>query len=492
MLHKKALLGDIHKVHNYEYPNESSRDSAILTNEDIGKIAWQKDNDSFWILKSAVPTTWVYFGGVSPDGPVTPGVLEVAVRTAGVVVTPTIVDNGNGSVTIGSGQYSLYTNNGFLGYPNTYTIAGGTFVLDNNVTSYIVANYNSGTPIVEVITSVPPPSQTDATLIPIFTLFRKDNDIHFFNWDNLALGLCEKINQRLRRTERFRIDNGLSLSESATRVINIDSGEMWASANLIELLARNSTDHETHFYYHSSGTWVRSDIVQYNNTQYDNGTNLVTLDNNKYAVNWIYRSADNDGAIYVLLGNGNYSLLEAQASVEPPKPEEIITQSQLVGRIIVEKDANTATLIDRVIDTKFGSSSVVNHNDLTGIQGGTTNEHYHLTLAEYTGTGTGVLVRQTAPVVRYSTRLVTSSASVTTSDYTVRVQPSTLDLTVTLPDVTTIAGQVFVIKKIGDSPKKVIIATVSSQTIDGSLTASIEIPYQSLMIQSNGSSWDII
>ena len=39
------------------------------------------------------------------------------------------------------------------------------------------------------------------------------------------------------------------------------------------------------------------------------------------------------------------------------------------------------------------------HNELAGLNGGTSNEYYHSTLAEYTGTGTGVFVRDTSPIL---------------------------------------------------------------------------------------------
>lgn len=52
----------------------------------------------------------------------------------------------------------------------------------------------------------------------------------------------------------------------------------------------------------------------------------------------------------------------------------------------------------------FGGSNLTdletrNHNDLQNMQGGTTNEKYHLTSAEYTGTGTGVFVRTQSPTI---------------------------------------------------------------------------------------------
>lgn len=307
------------------------------------------------------------------------------IRSAGVVVTPTFTDNGDGSVTVGTGQYSLYDNANFIGAPKTYTIAGGTFTLTDNSPNYIVATYNAGTPIVSVITAVPPANSTDSDLTPIFSCYRAGNDIHKFNWDNLALGLAEKINQRLRRTDRFHIDNGLSLSETGSRYVDITSGQVWAGANLISMNSINSNGSpNSHIYYHIGGIWTRGSATQYNNTQYDNGTGLVTLSNNKYAVNWIYRSVEETGALYMLLGNGDYSLIEAQASAEPPKPAEIATQGILVGRIIVQKNAATATEIDRVSSATFGTASVINHNDLSQIQGGTTDEHYHLTQAQHT------------------------------------------------------------------------------------------------------------
>jgi len=39
------------------------------------------------------------------------------------------------------------------------------------------------------------------------------------------------------------------------------------------------------------------------------------------------------------------------------------------------------------------------HNGQDGLQGGTTSEYYHLTSAEYTGTGTGNFVRATSPTL---------------------------------------------------------------------------------------------
>jgi hypothetical protein len=50
-------------------------------------------------------------------------------------------------------------------------------------------------------------------------------------------------------------------------------------------------------------------------------------------------------------------------------------------------------------NTHVNSPLVNVHNDLAGLNGGTTNQYYHSTLAEYTGTGSGVFVRATSPTL---------------------------------------------------------------------------------------------
>lgn len=47
----------------------------------------------------------------------------------------------------------------------------------------------------------------------------------------------------------------------------------------------------------------------------------------------------------------------------------------------------------------FTSPLAVRHNDIASLQGGTTAQYYHLTSAEYTGTGTGNFVRASSPVM---------------------------------------------------------------------------------------------
>lgn len=63
---------------------------------------------------------------------------------------------------------------------------------------------------------------------------------------------------------------------------------------------------------------------------------------------------------------------------------------------------------------QVGGGAGLTHNVLTGLQGGAGGNYYHLGLADYTGNGTGTLVRSTSPVL-VTPALGTPSSGVITS-----------------------------------------------------------------------------
>lgn len=65
-------------------------------------------------------------------------------------------------------------------------------------------------------------------------------------------------------------------------------------------------------------------------------------------------------------------------------------------------------------------------------------------------------------------------------------------ITITLPTAVGFSGKVFNIKKTDSSVNSVTIATTSSQTIDGALTAPLISQYQSLTLVSNGTNWSVL
>ena len=87
---------------------------------------------------------------------------------------------------------------------------------------------------------------------------------------------------------------------------------------------------------------------------------------------------------------GLYSTSSAQAAFT-------VLATDKMGMLVFGTSNNTTT-VNYVYNgtthySHFSTPLVTLHNNLSGLQGGTSNEYYHQTSAEYTGTGTGVFVR---------------------------------------------------------------------------------------------------
>lgn len=303
------------------------------------------------------------------------------VISSGAVVTPTYVDNGGGSITVNAVTANLFNNDTFIAPAKTYTLAPITATLTDLTTSYIVGDYNSGTPIIKVITDVN--LINESNVVPLLTIFRSGTYLHVLDWDSLGKGLTNKTHQSIVKTQRYRRESGLGLSEFGTRNVALTAGVVWVGANKASILNIDSTSASTSMFYFlrtGSSAWTTQTVTQYNNTDYFNGATTASLSNNRYAVNWIYRGVEQQRHLYTVLGEGDYTLAQAQASQPPSSlPANITSHAVLVGRIIVLKGASTATQIDSAFATVFTQSAASIHNDLSGLQGGTASEYFHNT-----------------------------------------------------------------------------------------------------------------
>lgn len=61
--------GGIHVIHAYEYANAAARTGATgFVSDDLGKVAWQQDDDTFWVLTAVTPTWSELTGGGGGGG----------------------------------------------------------------------------------------------------------------------------------------------------------------------------------------------------------------------------------------------------------------------------------------------------------------------------------------------------------------------------------------------------------------------------------------
>jgi hypothetical protein len=294
---------------------------------------------------------------------------------------------GDGTIIVPTTTVNLRDNPNHLGDALPYVIASQTFNPPQQG-SYIVAKYNGGSPAYFSITDVEEITESDVA--PICTIFKSGTEIHDIDWDGIASGMPNRLHQRFVKTERFSPEPlGLAISVNASRQLFLSAGRVWYGAVRVVIAAFTSATDECELWYHSSlGVWASTAITTYNNTQYDDGSQLVALANNKWAVNWCYRGVETAKHMIIVLANASYhTAAAANDSTEPPLPPIVAKHMILVGRILVEKGTTNA-IVQSAFTQRFAPGGASDHENLSGLLGALIGNHYHfgnfatVTLAE--------------------------------------------------------------------------------------------------------------
>lgn len=97
--HKNLGLGDIHVPYNWQYANETARLAATdFDPADVGKLAFQTDNQTIWILSNHSPVVWKGFSATATSietsfdfNDALAGEKLIGVCLAGKIVLKTVV-----------------------------------------------------------------------------------------------------------------------------------------------------------------------------------------------------------------------------------------------------------------------------------------------------------------------------------------------------------------------------------------------------------------
>lgn len=282
---------------------------------------------------------------------------------AGIIVYPTISDNGDGTISLSGGQYNFYADATGAMPLKKYSGVSQTLTLVDNSNNYVCVQV-SGTTVEYVLANRT--SINYRNVLPVYTVFRNGTMLEPLAWSTYAKGLASLLLKWKNRTSRFSRESGLALGETTGRTITVTSGVVWFSVDELALDAVNSSSDSVIQCVNTNGVWSYSNVTQYNNTQYNSPTGLATLTNNKYNVTWVYRDVKtNIKRLYLVLGTGDYTLATAQASGIPSTPGVIDSQCILVGRIICKKEDTVATSIESVFTSVFSGSSVTNASDVS-------------------------------------------------------------------------------------------------------------------------------
>lgn len=318
-----------------------------------------------------------------------------------------------------------------------------TTVTDARMT-WVCVDYNSGNPAIlflETTTADEPAAVNYNSCWPLGYVVREGSVVHVTNNPRKMQDVTGSLIRRFRQTLPLARDErvgGLMIGETGTRNISLTAGYLFDRQNRFPVAALNTAVSGTFDrYYRDAGSGFTREAAQtqWPNTQYDNGSGaLVTMTNNWYAN--LYWYLELDGNLIMIYGRSQYSSASAAEleSLPATVPLRILADGRIISRTTFQKSAATFVSINSAFTNTFSASAASTHNNLAGLQGGTASEYYHLTSAEYTGTGTNAIVRQTSPVTK--TADFTLAA---TENWVINNKASAC--VVTLPSAATFAGR---------------------------------------------------
>ena len=264
--------------------------------------------------------------------------------TAGFVTFNGYTDNGDGSITLPNNTVRLHGDSEGASMINEYTVYSATLSLNDGL-NWVYADYNGGYPIYKVTQNEADINYINNT--PYILVYKTGNTLKIFEFPLLANALTTKLYKTKIATDRFEIVNGFDFTEVNDRYIKVGSGILYDG---IEKIILNTIDTSTGnyliTYYHQSGNWVNNTTnQQFDNTQYDNGTDLATLNDGEYGIHWVYRDLKANN-IYLIYGNQGYTKLIDALSAQPNDysylPKAIQKTSFLIGKIVFVKNGTNA------------------------------------------------------------------------------------------------------------------------------------------------------
>ena len=237
---------------------------------------------------------------------------------------------------------------------------------------YVVLDYNSGSP--QILRQVTRGNGT--TEIGLGICMKEDDDtIHYQNSGMRLQNGVAKLHRRAATLRESELADGCAISDEggASRQFGIASGVIYHGISRLTPFTPTAFDSGTntftYVYRDGADSWsYTADSTVINNTQYYDGAYaLATLTTNRYGCHWVYLHPS-DEHVYVVYGETNGKLAEAEQAFAPSDLPMIISDfSLLLGCIIIEKDATAFTTIQMVTDTFFTGTAVADHGSLGGL-----------------------------------------------------------------------------------------------------------------------------
>ena len=344
-------------------------------------------------------------------------------HSAGITSGGGITDDGDGTITVAAGTGLIRATNSDVAqllFFDWASEAGAGVALTDNDMNYVYVEYNSGTP--QVIATITARTEHHTNVF-LASIYREGTTLHITqDSKKVVVDHAGQMIDRLNDTMPFARVSGGVISEVGTRNLAITAGDWWEGLTEFTTAAIDTSASDTFRYFYGDGAGGFTEVgsqTAIDNTQYDGGAgSLATLTNNKYGVHWVYQAHDDD--VYVIYGDVNGTLTEAEDASEPSHPPHFDEgHAKLLGRIIIQKSASTFASIQSAFNNTFSLHQPTDHAGLINLSA---DDHTQYALADGSRAFTGAITTSSTfdgrDVATDGTKLDAIEASADVTDVT--------------------------------------------------------------------------
>lgn len=287
--------------------------------------------------------------------------------SAGFTSGGTITDSGSGEIDVAAGTGYIKTTDADLGVLTAFDWSAETNLsLTDNNTNWIYIDYNAGSPQVGITTTL---SNIDLhTEIIIGRVYRDSTTLHIVNTGQDIADYYRKDCYKDFEVNGFQRASGAVLGETGTRNVTVTASVLYCGHNRLTTSAIDTSGSDT-FDVFNSGASTSPDSTgasQVDNTQYWNGAALATLTTNRYGTRFFY--LDHEGDLFMMYGTSNAVSVAGALDEDIPAANNFLNNFSIyIGRIVIQKDAASFSVVTNPFLTPEEGTAVSDHGDLSGL-----------------------------------------------------------------------------------------------------------------------------
>jgi len=310
--------------------------------------------------------------------------------SAGVVDGCILTNNGNGTISIGTGVAVIRaTADGHTTLFGVNLSPQLNIALTDNATNYVYLDYNAGAPVFAISTVITSFNCMNKCIA--YMVHRAGNVLHYVDAREQNVDSNRKIRQLFLKFSRFLHTGGGSVLGSPSGLtLSLTAGSFFFMLQEIThdafdtSVAGTANVNVFTLWTLAGATWTEtanSKVIS--STLYNNiASGTVTLGNNKFGVSWVYLVNNSPSELHVVMGQVEYANIADARVATPPTsvPTLIDGFGSLVGFVVYEKSNTVFNNVYSAFTQAFSPSLATTHNGLAGIQttSALPNDNFHL------------------------------------------------------------------------------------------------------------------